>query len=166
MRKSGTAEDGGRKTSGHVCSWTMSSNSKIIGMNETDLSARIERARKLKKEGFNCSQCVTMAFGDLLDLPERDLARLSVGFGGGLGGQRQICGALSGLSVVLGGLRYASVADKSAVYGEIRRCCSEFSDRNGSCICGELLAMGGKNCMERIEDAVAVLHRHLSGETE
>ncbi len=26
MRKSGTAEDGGRKTSGHVCSWTMSSN--------------------------------------------------------------------------------------------------------------------------------------------
>ena len=107
-----------------------------------------------------------MAFGDLLDLPECDLARLSVGFGGGLGGQRQICGALSGLSVVLGGLRYASVADKSAVYAEIRRCCSEFSDKNGSCICGELLAMGGKTCMERIEDAVTVLHRHLSGETE
>lgn len=131
-----------------------------------DLSARIERARALKKEGYNCSQCVAMAFGDLLGLGAHDIARMSVGFGGGLGGQRQMCGALSGLSMVLGGLRYGIPADKRTVYAEIRSCCSEFSEMNGSCICGELLSMHDKTCMERIEDAVAILHRHLSGDAE
>ena len=134
-------------------------------MNES-LAARIKRARILKKEGRNCSQCVAMAFGDLLGLEAHDIARLSVGFGGGLGGQRQVCGALSGLSMVLGGLRYGAPADKQAVYAEIRQCCSEFSEINGSCICGELLAMRDKTCMERIEDAVTILHRHLSAAAE
>ncbi len=131
-----------------------------------DLFARIERARILKKEGCNCSQCVAMAFGDRLGLEAHDIARMSVGFGGGLGGLRQVCGALSGLSMVLGGLRYGVPADRQAVYTEVRQCCSEFSEMNGSCICGELLAMHDKTCMERIEDAVAILHRHLSGAAE
>jgi len=126
-----------------------------------DLSARIQQARTLKREGCNCSQCVAMAFGDRLGIGAHDIARISVGFGGGLGGQRQMCGALSGLAVVLGGVRYGAPADRQAVYAEIRQCCSEFSAINGSCLCGELLSMHDKTCMERIEDAVSILYRHL-----
>lgn len=58
-----------------------------------ELDERIARARELHKEGYNCSQCVVMAFDDMHNMPLDLSARIAAGLGGGVGGQRQICGS-------------------------------------------------------------------------
>ena len=61
-----------------------------------------EKARELFKTGLNCSQSVVAAFADVLGLSEQTAARLSAGLGGGVGRQREVCGAVSGAAMVLG----------------------------------------------------------------
>ena len=67
---------------------------------------RAERATENFKKGYNCAQSVVLAFSDMVDLSEEQLLRLSAPLGGGVGRLREICGALSGICVVLGLLTY------------------------------------------------------------
>ncbi|MEE0975562.1 MAG: C-GCAxxG-C-C family (seleno)protein, partial [Muribaculaceae bacterium] len=77
------------------------------------LDERISRARQLHKEGYNCAQCVVMVFDDIYDLDTDTAAKVSAGMGGGVGGQRQVCGTVSGMAMTLGLVQYASPADKA-----------------------------------------------------
>ena len=53
--------------------------------------------------GYNCSQAVIYAFAEELNL-DKDLAlKLSCGFGAGMGRTQEVCGALSGGIIVIGG---------------------------------------------------------------
>ena len=63
------------------------------------LDERIERARALRAEGYNCSQCVFMVFDDIHSMSPDDAARMTAGLGGGVGGQHQVCGTVSAMSV-------------------------------------------------------------------
>jgi C_GCAxxG_C_C family probable redox protein len=69
--------------------------------------------------------------------------RLSSSFGGGLGRQREVCGAVSGMCMVLGALYgYDDVTDgavKAEHYARIQALCGEFRARYGSIVCRELL---------------------------
>lgn len=71
------------------------------------LEERINRARQLHKEGYNCSQCVFMVFDDVHGMDSDVAARVSSGFGGGVGGQRQVCGTISGMTMVLGMTKFS-----------------------------------------------------------
>ena len=61
-----------------------------------------ERAKALFLEGYNCAQAVFCAFTDVTGLDMTTAARLSSSFGGGLGRLREVCGAVSAASMVLG----------------------------------------------------------------
>jgi C_GCAxxG_C_C family probable redox protein len=64
------------------------------------MKKRVERAQQLFREGFNCSQSVFAAFGDLYGV-DRDMAlKLSTSFGGGVGRMREFCGAVSGMCMI------------------------------------------------------------------
>ncbi len=128
------------------------------------LPERIERARALRKQGYTCSQCVYMAFDDIHGLAPDMAAAVSCGLGGGIGGQHQVCGTVSAMSLVAGALRYTGPASKLSVYDLVKECSREFSGRNGSIVCAELLAdtPRRKPCMAYIEDAVTLLHGKLS----
>ncbi len=94
-------------------------------------------------KGYNCSQSVVLAFSDLLGLPDDVLAKLASSFGGGMGRMREVCGAVSGMSIVLG-LLYGydnpqAVTEKSAHYERIQNAAKAFEDENGSYICRKLL---------------------------
>ena len=92
------------------------------------------------KQGYNCSQAVALAFADELGLSKEQVARLSVGFGGGFGRQRLVCGAVSGMTMVIGHVKGAT-CDKLGVYEFIQKACAEFKENaGGSLICAELLA--------------------------
>lgn len=127
------------------------------------LDHRIERARALRKKGFTCSQCVFMVFDDLHGLTEQQAATISCGLGGGVGGQHNVCGTVSALSLLAGSLHYELPASKPAVYSFIKECSNAFSELNGSIVCGELLAdtPRRKPCMSYIEDAITILHERL-----
>ena len=104
---------------------------------------RKERAIELFVGGANCAQAVLVAFADLCGLEERAAYRLSAPFGGGLGRQREVCGAVSGMCMVLGILYgYDDLSDapaKAEHYRLVQELCTAFKAQFGSIVCRELL---------------------------
>jgi len=58
-------------------------------------------AGELILKGYNCAQSVVVAFCDVTGLEEGFAAKLSSSFGGGMGRMREVCGAVSGMLMVL-----------------------------------------------------------------
>ncbi len=127
------------------------------------LEERHERARALRAQGFNCSQCVYMVFDDIHGFDQATAARVSATLGGGVGGQHQVCGTVSAMSLVVGSLRYEEPAKKASLYKEVQRVCGEFRSENGSIVCAELLAdrPNRKPCMQYILESIAILDSYL-----
>ena len=50
---------------------------------------------------FNCAQAVATAYADIIGHDEEEVKKLVSGFGFGMGGERSVCGALSGGIFVL-----------------------------------------------------------------
>ena len=63
-----------------------------------------ERAVEFFSQGYNCSQSTAAAFAQVLGLDEKEVLRGMAGFGGGVGGQREMCGAVTGMIYVLGNI--------------------------------------------------------------
>ncbi len=105
-----------------------------------------DKARQLFKEGYNCSQAVLLAFNDLTGLDKETALKLSSSFGGGMGRMREVCGAVSGMFMVIGILYgYDDPKDqtgKTEHYKRIQQLAEEFKSENGSIICRELLGLG------------------------
>ncbi len=104
---------------------------------------RAERAEELFLEGCNCAQAVFAAFADLVGIEQGAALRLSSSFGGGVGRQREVCGAISGMCMAAGALYgYDNVSDpakKAAHYALIQNLCGEFRTLYGSIVCRDLL---------------------------
>lgn len=105
-----------------------------------------QRAVELFKEGYNCAQAVLCAFAEELGLEKETAAKLSAPFGGGIGRQREVCGACSGMLMATG-LRFGyqnpeTGTTKAEHYAFVRDLCDKFKAVNGSIICREI--MGGR----------------------
>ena len=104
---------------------------------------KAERAKQLFGEGYNCAQAVLCAFADECGLDEETAYMLSSSFGGGLGRMREVCGAVSGMSMAAGLLYGYKKGDapamKGAHYKRIQELAAKFREENGSIICRELL---------------------------
>lgn len=97
-----------------------------------------ELAKHYFEQGNNCSQAVVLAFKEEIGMDEKTLKKLSIGLGGGFGRQRLVCGAVSGMTMVLSYLLSDGV-DKLAIYKVVQDACAEFKKELGSLICAELL---------------------------
>ncbi|MDE7399142.1 MAG: C-GCAxxG-C-C family protein [Oscillospiraceae bacterium] len=95
--------------------------------------------------GYNCTQAVAVTFAEELGLNKETAARLSSGFGGGMGRLREVCGTFSGVVFVLSSLYgYSDPKDtvtKKELYEKIRALAAKFREDNGSIICCELLGL-------------------------
>ena len=118
-------------------------------MTNEEIGVRVEKAKTLFKQGFNCSQSVFAACADLYGIEDEVLAlRLSASFGGGIGRMRQTCGAACGM-FMLAGLENGSavVGDaegKKQNYALVQELAEKFKQENGSLICAELLGIAPK----------------------
>ena len=112
-----------------------------------DKQKKIEKARDLFLSGFNCAQSVAAAFADEMGLDEKTVLRLSSGFGGGVGGTRNVCGAVSGMamvaSMVLGYDEADETEAKKYLYATIQRMCAQFTDQYEVINCRDLLERNG-----------------------
>ena len=102
-----------------------------------------KKAAELFTAGYNCAQAVAVAFCDLTGLEEKTAARMASAFGGGIGRMREVCGAVSGMYMVLG-LLYGydqpeDTSGKKALYQDVQNLAEKFRQQNGSIICRELL---------------------------
>ena len=118
-------------------------------MTNEEIEVRVEKAKTLFKQGFNCSQSVFAACADIYGIEDEALAlRLSASFGGGIGRMRQTCGAACGM-FMLAGLENGSavVGDaegKKQNYALVQNLAEKFKKENGSLICSELLGIAPK----------------------
>ena len=100
-------------------------------------------AADLFLEGYNCAQAVMVAFCDKTGLTKEQAARYASSFGGGMGRLREVCGAVSGMLMVLGILYGYEQPDddqkKKELYGQIQGLAGKFREAVGSIICRELL---------------------------
>ena len=62
----------------------------------TDREALKRAAADYHARGFNCAQSVICALAPALDIDEKAAFALSEGFGAGMGGMSETCGAISG----------------------------------------------------------------------
>ena len=115
-------------------------------MKKEEIEKRVERAKELFKQGFNCSQSVFAACADLYGIEDEALAlRLSASFGGGIGRMRETCGAACGMFMLAGlenGSAKAGDAEgKMQNYALVQDLAAKFKDENGSLRCAELLGI-------------------------
>ena len=102
------------------------------------------KAGELFLNGSNCAQAVIVAFSDVTGMDEKTAARISSAFGGGMGRMREVCGAVSGMLMVLS-LLYGyeepgeNDCNKKALYKEVQDLCGKFREEVGSIICREIL---------------------------
>ena len=61
-----------------------------------------EYAAELFLNGRSCSQAVAVAFCDVTGLTPEFSAKMASSFGGGMGRMPEVCGAVSGMLMVLG----------------------------------------------------------------
>lgn len=112
-------------------------------LSNDEIEERTKRAVDFFEEGYNCSQSVVMAFADLYDIDITMAAKLATSFGGGMGRLREVCGAVSGMFMVLGFeypfLDTKNKASKNENYRKVQETASEFKDAMGSIICADLL---------------------------
>ena len=106
---------------------------------------RADRSEELFRKGYNCSQSVFAAFADVLGMSVEEAAGIASPFGAGFGKLREVCGAVSGMTLLAGYLKgYGDPEDyesKKELYALIQKMCAEFEEQKGTIICRELLGL-------------------------
>ena len=102
-----------------------------------------EQAQDFFRKGYNCSQSVFATFCKDLGIDLETGLKLSSSFGGGMGGLRQVCGAVTAMFMIVG-LKYGYIDSqdinlKNRHYKLIQNLAKQFEDKFGSIICKELL---------------------------
>lgn len=116
------------------------------------LEERINKALQLRKQGYNCAQCVAMAFDD-------SLGKITCGLGTGIGATGNICGAANAMALVYGAKTDASPIDKQVNYARVSSMIAKFqAANNGNIDCRDLRKPGSKSCVDLIKDAITILH--------
>jgi C_GCAxxG_C_C family probable redox protein len=106
-----------------------------------------DRAEALFKLGYNCAQATAAAFAEDFGLETSFVLKSMAGFGGGMGGLRESCGAVSAMAY-LAGLHIGTYAPddlttKTALYDLVKKMVREFTERHGTTSCRELLEKAG-----------------------
>lgn len=153
---------------------------------EMQMLDRESLAREYFQAGHNCPQSVVLSFSDVLAerrLDAQITSRLASPFGGGMGRMREVCGAVSGMLMVLGLVEgYEDPTDdisKAELYEHVQTLIGRFKDEQGSYLCRELLGLDdgpdtpkpqkrteayyqARPCAELCACAARILAEHLS----
>ena len=116
-------------------------------MTNEELEERVARAVDNFMQGYGCCQSVVAAFADFFGLDDTMAKKIAAGFGGGVGRMRMMCGAVSGIVMLVGldcGQTEGSDREgKSACYKVVQDLLAKSKEENGSLICAEILGIKG-----------------------
>ena len=112
------------------------------------MSEKGDKAKNLINSGFNCCQSVVGAFCEDFGLDFDTTVKMVSPLGAGMGRMREVCGAVSGMFIVLGmknGYNDPKAFDeKKELYEKVQNLAKSFEDENGSIICRNLLGINVK----------------------
>ncbi|MDY2994215.1 MAG: C-GCAxxG-C-C family protein [Baileyella intestinalis] len=128
-----------------------------------------ERAARLHGNGYNCCQAVLLTFCNELGVDPVTAFKIGEGFGLGMGGMENTCGALSG-AIMLAGLKNSDgdldhPKTKAGTYRISRELTEAFKEKTGALVCRDLKGIDtGKvlcSCPKCIESAVQIVEEIL-----
>lgn len=93
------------------------------------LLSGIEKAKELFAGPYNCAQSVAAAFSDILGKQDDEIFRLMSGFGFGMGGERTVCGAVTGGIFVLSST-IKDPAQREEIYDKVYYLIHRFKEQN------------------------------------
>lgn len=157
-----------------------------LSISAEELDKRVARAVDNFMNGYGCCQSVVAAFADLYGLDDMLAKKIAAGFGGGIGRLRMMCGAVSGIVMLVGldcGQTEGSDNEgKSACYKVVQELLAQSKAENGSVICAEILGLKGyekapssyiasprtaeyykqRPCAAKVESAARIFAKYLS----
>ena len=143
---------------------------------------RKEKAMQSFLDGYNCSQCMILAFQDIITIDLDTALKVASPFGGGMGRLREVCGSVSGMFMILGYVKGYHKPDdyegKKTLYEHIQELARRYEIANGSIICRDLLELNVKRhdatpeqrseeyyktrpCAAKIGSAAEILEQYL-----
>lgn len=134
-----------------------------------------EKAIKLYKEEYNCSQAILSAYAEELGIDEKTAISVASSFGGGIARTGKTCGAVTGALMVLGMKQWNSEVEKEEakahVYNVSNQLMQEFEARNNALNCEELLGVSvstpeGRAVVKANQLSSKVCHRVINDVTE
>ena len=134
------------------------------------IEERVAGIKDKHTRGYNCAQIVLCSYAEELGIDEETLFRISEGFGAGMGGMMQTCGAVTAMFMALGLANSSgdlqACDTKPQTMKKVRELAAEFEKKNGSIVCRELKGIDtGKvlrSCDGCIEDGIRILGEYLS----
>lgn len=145
-------------------------------------SPGIRRAEILFRKGYNCCQSVFAAFAPRFGITEEAALKLSCSLGGGMGRMREVCGAVSGMSLLVslcnGNTDPEDSNAKEENYRTVRMLADIFRGKNQTIICRELLGLteaekqarpeartesyyNSRPCPHLVKDAAVIIEHYL-----
>ena len=129
-----------------------------------DVAAAKEQAALYHAQGFNCAQAVACTLAPAIGLDPETAFALTEGFGAGMGGMTETCGAISGAVALMGWVMSEGMDNpktKGRTYKLSREVASRFKEKNTTTVCGELKGIGSdagplRSCPGCIDDAIEI----------
>jgi C_GCAxxG_C_C family probable redox protein len=146
------------------------------------LNHSVKQAIARFEEGYACSQAILSAFAGEFGLSDDLALKLSAPFGGGMGRQGEVCGAVTG-ALMLIGLKTGNITatDRTAkeqTYTLVEEFVTQFRTRHKTIVCRELLGcelntaegmqqakeqqLFTKICSKVVQDAAEIVSELLS----
>ena len=128
-------------------------------------------AKNFAEKGYNCCQAVICAYCEEFGIVDDDVFKLTEGFGGGMGGLQNTCGAVTGMYMAIGMHNSAGEKDnprktKLDTYESIRDVAEKFAEENGSIFCRDLKAVENGvqrvSCQKCVEDAAELVEKYIA----
>ena len=121
------------------------------------MANKLDLAMDFHKQGYNCAQAVALPFCEEMGLDAAVVKKATEGFGAGMGGRTQTCGALSG-AVFVAGMLNASPTDPTSKMDTYKVCAKmreDFVAHCGSSICAEIKGLNGGKMLCSCNDCIA-----------
>lgn len=126
-------------------------------------------ARGYFEQGYNCCTSVMLPYAGELEMDQETIMKLTSSFGGGMAKLKEVCGAVTGMFMVMG-LKYGYTEpgptnQKVEHYKLLQKMAGAFKEKNGSLLCRDLLdeekCPHHECCAAYIEDVIELLEQEI-----
>lgn len=127
------------------------------------LQERATEYFEIKK--YNCCQAVVCAYCDEYGVQDETVFKLAEGFGGGMGGMRETCGAVTGAFMAISiansaGKKEVPTETKAQTYAYVSELAEAFQKKQGSILCRELKT-NRTACIQCVQTAAELVENFL-----
>lgn len=133
------------------------------------MDERLKTASQAYGKGCTCSQAVFCAYAEDMGISQQTACRIMEGFGGGIGGLQEVCGALAAASAIISYYSSDGTPEigrkRQEIYSKVRKAAEIFQKEYGGITCREVLhgeSPKAFQCGMKVKDAVLIINQILA----